>query len=177
MSEAMRAFFEGRGWPAANVGEPSPELIAAVEAEARRAPPLRAADPRGGYAYIASPYSHADPAVEDARYSAAVDFAAWCCFQGYVVYSPIIAWHVVARRFGMPSDAASWARSNEAMLAHAAAMFVLQLDGWLLSAGVKAEVDAAIDAGLPIYQFEPIHDARRYRVTRLGDVCVPEEGR
>lgn len=48
--------------------------------------------------YLASPYSHPDPAVEELRFEAACEAACKLMQQGHHVFSPIAHTHPVGRR-------------------------------------------------------------------------------
>jgi hypothetical protein len=103
--------------------------------------------------YIASPYSHPDPTVREARYDAVCEHAASMLRDGRLVYSPVAHSHPLAAR-GLPGDWSFWARHNAAMLARCTALAVLTLPGWEQSEGVAAEVEIARRLGLPV-GYEP----------------------
>lgn len=52
--------------------------------------------------YLASPYSHADPAVQRHRYKEAQRATAEMMIEGRVVFSPIAHSHPIAERFDLP---------------------------------------------------------------------------
>jgi hypothetical protein len=66
--------------------------------------------------YLASPYSDADPAVEQARFDTVCRAAAAIMRQGLLVFSPIAHSHPIAR-FGLPKDWGFWQRYDSAFLA------------------------------------------------------------
>lgn len=91
--------------------------------------------------YIASPYSHADPAIRESRYRAVEHYTAellraqsWC-------YSPIVHCHHLALRFELPFTAAFWSEYNYHVLERCDALHVLKLPGWDDSRGVQAEIN------------------------------------
>ncbi|MFW6106533.1 MAG: DUF1937 family protein [bacterium] len=94
--------------------------------------------------YLASPYSDADPAVEQARFDAVCRSAAALMRQGLLVYSPIAHSHPIAR-YGLPTDWAYWQRYDREILACCAEIWVLMLPGWEQSVGVQAEMRLARD--------------------------------
>ena len=102
------------------------------------------------YIYLASPYSHPDPAVREARYRAARDTAAWMLAQRLWVYSPIVHCHDLAQSAGLPTDFAFWGEYNRAMIASAESLYVLLLPGYLESVGVNAEIAYALSARKPV---------------------------
>lgn len=93
--------------------------------------------------YIASPYSHPDPAVRDARHLAVMSFTAKIMRQGQVPFSPIVHCHDIAIRFGLPGDFSFWQRYNFEMLRLATTLYILCLPGWEESIGVRAEFQYA----------------------------------
>lgn len=99
--------------------------------------------------YLASPYSHPDAAVRQARYAQACRFAARLCRQGRLVYSPIAHSHPLAE-LGLPGDWGYWAEHNRHLLAACQEVVVLALPGWQESQGVAAELAYATELGLPV---------------------------
>ena len=105
--------------------------------------------------YLASPYSDADPAVEQARFDAVCRAAAALMRQGLLVFSPIAHSHPIAR-FGLPRDWAFWQRYDIAFLAQCDELWVLMLAGWESSVGVRAEIDIAREMGKPVRLVDPV---------------------
>lgn len=79
--------------------------------------------------YLASPYSHADPAVREARYRAACRATAALLKAGLVVFSPIVHSHPLVA-FALPTGWDFWERIDRAYLARCDEVVVLMLDGW-----------------------------------------------
>ncbi len=104
--------------------------------------------------YLASPYSHPEPAVRQWRYEAACQATAELLRRGHVVVSPIVHSHALVR-FGLPGDWEFWQRCDAALLCRCQRLFVLTLEGWRESRGVQAEIDLAIDLDLPIDYLAP----------------------
>lgn len=100
--------------------------------------------------YVASPYSHHDPAVRRRRFEDVCHYVAKRMLQGAVVYSPITHSHPICERFNMPVDWNFWAHFDRCMIQRADALEVLMLDGWIRSTGVTAEIQFARGLGLPI---------------------------
>lgn len=100
--------------------------------------------------YLASPYSHPDREVMEDRYHAALFTVARLVRVGQIPYCPIVHFHEVARWHKLPTDAAYWSRINVAMLRLADSLYVLRLDGWDQSVGVRAEIEFAEAYGKPI---------------------------
>lgn len=99
--------------------------------------------------YIASPYSHPNPDVRQARYEAACRTAVTLLRTGQIIFSPIVHSHPLAA-FGLPDDWAFWGRIDRAMLEWCDEVVVLMLDGWDRSVGVREEIAYARALGLPI---------------------------
>lgn len=93
--------------------------------------------------YLAIPYTHADPAVMDARAEVADHVAALLTRAGYEVYSPISSWHHIAKKYDLPTDHAYWKRLNDNILSICDRLMVIKLDGWEESQGVQDEIEMA----------------------------------
>lgn len=109
------------------------------------------------FIYLASPYSHPDPAVREARYKAACKKAAEYLVEGKPVFAPIVHSHPLTE-FMAPElcmDFDFWMRADLAILKDAAELHVLMLDGWHTSRGVNREVEYADQIGIPIYRVQP----------------------
>jgi hypothetical protein len=107
--------------------------------------------------YLASPYTHADPAVMEWRYRAAVAAAAYLMQQGAVVFSPIAHSHAIGAVLGKqaggnldPNTHAFWMRQDLPMLRRADRLVVLTAPGFAESRGVSDEVEFALANDIPI---------------------------
>jgi len=99
--------------------------------------------PKGEIAFLASPYSHPDPAVRERRYQQAAKATAYLiCHRGMTVFSPIVHSHPLALIGGLDAcDLAFWQRQNKPFMdACYGGLIVLKLDGWKESVGVQAEI-------------------------------------
>lgn len=113
--------------------------------------------------YLASPYtSHAsDPSVktriEEERYQSCLDQVRFSLdhAQHFTVYSPVLHYHPVAVKHGLPGDYAFWKRHNDDLLAVASEVWVLCLKGWKESKGVAGEVAYAESLGKNIIYVYP----------------------
>jgi hypothetical protein len=92
--------------------------------------------------YLASPYSHPDPLVRQARFEAACRAAAELVNAGHAVIAPVVQGHPLVR-YGVPGDWAFWEPLAREYLARCDKLVVLQLDGWRESQGVQAELALA----------------------------------
>ena len=103
-------------------------------------------------AFISSPYTHPDETTIEARALAAGDFAAWLWRKGIILpISPIAHWHEIGQRNHLPGNAMAWHEWNKAILKRCEVLYVLCIPGWKDSQGVAYEIQAAIDAKMPIF--------------------------
>lgn len=99
--------------------------------------------------YLASPYTHPDSSVREARFDAACLATAELVRAGHMVFSPIVHGHPLVR-FDLPIEWEYWERIDREHLRRCDEVVVLMLDGWRESRGVQAEIDLAIEMDLPI---------------------------
>ncbi len=109
--------------------------------------------------YLASPYSHPDPAVRDERFDAACRAAARLTLAGRAVLAPVVQGHALAR-FGVAGDWSFWAPLARDYIARCDEVVVLQLDGWRESEGVQAEMALAAALGKRVDYLEPAEASR-----------------
>lgn len=100
--------------------------------------------------YIASPYSHPDPQVRQARFLAALRYTNEIIREGEIAFSAIAYGHPFACYVAAPTDFLSWRALNHHMIALSQQVHVLTLDGWEESAGVKDEILYANEIDKPI---------------------------
>lgn len=106
--------------------------------------------------YLASPYNHASAEVRQARYEANVRALAALLHDGEAAFSPIVHHHPVAvlRDLGRGWD--FWRDVDIQFLKRCDKLFVLTLDGWKESVGVKAEIEVAQALRMGIHYMEPV---------------------
>jgi hypothetical protein len=106
--------------------------------------------------YLASPYTHKDPDIVAARVleTQRVAVHLWVEHRK-VVFSPIMHWHHAAIDQDLPTDAKSWQDYNEEIMMRCDAVYLLCLDGWESSVGMKAELEFATTLNLPIITLNP----------------------
>lgn len=108
------------------------------------------------FAYLASPYTHDDPAVREQRFEAVCAAAGRLMADGVIVYSPIAHSHPIAKTMDVsPVDHDFWLRQCLGILRHADRIIVLQLDGWAASRGIAAEITYAQQVGIPVEYLAP----------------------
>ena len=103
--------------------------------------------------YLASPYSHPDPAVRELRFQAACAATAKLLRDGHLVYSPVVHGHPLVR-YGLPTDWSFWERHDRQHLERCDEVVVLKLDGWRESVGVQAELRHAEALGKSVRYLE-----------------------
>jgi len=96
--------------------------------------------------YLASPYTHKDPAVMQARYNRVVDVQTKLYDEGHAVFCPIAHSHEAqCRMTAFRKDQASfWLDEIDIPLMDVCdELLILTLDGWAVSFGVGEEIRAA----------------------------------
>lgn len=112
--------------------------------------------------YLACPYSDPDPRVREERFKAATEAAAALISDGYIVYSPITMTHPIDLVLaGGQSTLGSdyWVAFDEAFMSLCSEIFVLQLPGWNMSAGIERELQYFRDKRRPIRYLKPAKDS------------------
>lgn len=100
--------------------------------------------------YLASPYTHADPLIEQQRYDAAYAYTLQQIRLGVVIFSPIVYCHHFYTGGHLGGDFSTWKDFNLEMILRSTALRVLRLKGWENSVGVNAEIDYARRAMIPV---------------------------
>ena len=108
--------------------------------------------PVGKLVYLASPYTHENPDILIQRFHEAVDCCGWLMnnVKNTCFYSPIAHTHPIALRCQLPIFWEFWKQFDECMLSRCSEIWVLKIDGWDKSTGVKAELEIARKFGLPV---------------------------
>ena len=104
--------------------------------------------------YLASPYTHEDPAVKEQRFRAVCEVASKMMQTGIHVFSPIAHTHPIAE-FGLPGHWEFWEEYDRKFIKWCDSVTVLMLDGWQDSKGVNAEISIAVDLGKPVAFYHP----------------------
>ena len=106
--------------------------------------------------YLATPYSHEDPAVRALRFEAINITAAKLMLEGYAVFSPISQSHPIAEY--LPTETGNWdfwQKEDLPFLEVCDWLYVLPIDGWQESVGVRGEIEFAEALGIPIKYLDP----------------------
>lgn len=117
--------------------------------------------------YLATPYSHPKESVRNTRYLLAIRLVHLLMtdmnqldqsFQDEVVYSPIVHWHPIARRYKLPEGHEFWRSIDEQMIDLAHSVMFAMVKGWEASKGMKREYHYALVKGKNITRLELRHD-------------------
>ncbi len=121
--------------------------------------------------YLASPYSHPDPAVREWRFRAACRATASLLRAGEVVFSPIVQSHPLVE-FALPTAWTFWELIDRVYLERCDEVVVLMLEGWKESVGVREEIESARSAGKPV-RFLGVEES--HRSSTLAHVALEGE--
>ena len=105
--------------------------------------------------YLATPYSHGDPAVMQERFEVVNRVAADLMRAGVHIYSPISHTHPIALAGELPRGWDFWEQYDRVILSACCRVIVLRQPGWSESKGVTAEVAIAMEMGLPVEYMDP----------------------
>lgn len=103
--------------------------------------------------YLASPYSHDDPAIREKRFEIVCRAAADFMREGFHIFSPIAHTHPILQ-YGLPKGWEFWKPYDREFLVFCRELWVLRMDGWRKSVGVSAEIDIFTKMGRRIVFFE-----------------------
>jgi nucleoside 2-deoxyribosyltransferase len=105
--------------------------------------------------YLASPYTHPDPAVMQERYEQTCIAAADLMRAGFHVFSPIAHSHSIAQFGNLPTAWEYWREFDLVMVEKCDLFLVLILPGWEESTGVFAEFTHAKRHNIRTMFYEP----------------------
>lgn len=101
--------------------------------------------------YLASPYTHKDPAIRKLRAELATEAAVKLLHMGIFVFAPI-PYNEPWEKYNLPGDWSFWADFDKSFVERCdGGLIVLMLDGWEKSTGVTAEIEFAKSLKLPVY--------------------------
>jgi hypothetical protein len=123
---------------------------------------------RGKLVYVASPYTSTDKVLQEIRYIGAAVGTGWLMntYQDISFYSPISHTHPIATYCKLPGHWEFWKQFDETVLSRCNEIWVLCLDGWQQSTGVTAELQIAVELGLPVKYVQPLGNGE-YAVTHV----------
>ena len=105
--------------------------------------------------YLATPYSHPDPEVREARFQLVNAVAARLMREGHHVYSPISHTHPIALAGDLPKGWDFWEAYDRTFIDWAEEVHILLAEGWQESKGVQAEMKIATDTAKPVRFIAP----------------------
>jgi hypothetical protein len=110
-----------------------------------------------GLFYLASPYSHTDPAIQEKRFVDACRYAGQIMNCGVHVFSTIAHTHPIACVCSLPKEWEYWRVYDSIILRFCTGMIILCIDGWEKSVGISEEIRLAEQFRLPVYKLFPGH--------------------
>jgi len=123
--------------------------------------------------YIAVPYSHEDPDIQEWRYERVTE-ATGCLIKKNlgVFYSPITHTHPINEGKHGPITHKLWVEEHDLpFLRKCSKLLVLMLPKWEESVGVRKEMNEATALGIPIVFASPCYD----EMFRIKDVFLLDE--
>jgi len=107
--------------------------------------------------YLAAPYSHREQSVRERRFNEINRAAGWIMQQGYIVFSPISHSHPIALTISEENALSHefWLKQDFAFLDWSDEMWVLMLEGWDTSKGVRIEIKYALIHNIEIRYLNP----------------------
>lgn len=100
--------------------------------------------------YVASPYTHPDPAEIERRYLEVTKITAELVNGGMMAISPITYGHTLAAIAQMPGDWDFWMEFCLSLLNRCDKLLVVKMQGWEESRGVQAEIAYAKEHGIEV---------------------------
>lgn len=97
--------------------------------------------------YLASPYSHNDPEIVEQRVEMTTKVINTLLQQGKTVISPVVYGANIVKTCGLPGDWKFWENFCIEVLSLCDELYVLPLDDWETSIGMKGEIDYANNNG------------------------------
>lgn len=100
--------------------------------------------------YLAVPYTHPNPDVQQLRFEQVTAVAADIMKAGHYVFSPVTHCHPIAKLGTLPTDWTFWKGFDVRMLTLCDELVVLCLPGWQESRGIWEERQLATTLNIPI---------------------------
>lgn len=104
--------------------------------------------------YLASPYSHPNPAVMQERFEDVQLIVVEGFNRGIMYLSPIMYWHEAASKFSLTTDYRPYLQFNMELLRACTEIHVLTIQGWSISLGVEQEIKAAAEVKIPMHHID-----------------------
>lgn len=111
--------------------------------------------------YLATPYNHPEPSVCLARFDYACLTASRLMHDGVHLFCPIAHTHPIAVLGNLPCGWDYWQEYDRLMLTACDELWVVQMNGWDRSEGIKGEIGIANELGKRIFYLDPTTLERR----------------
>jgi hypothetical protein len=108
--------------------------------------------------YLCSPYTHSDSSVVTERVRIATEYVNEMLLSGVTVISPVVYGHNIVMMCGSPSDWAFWEKACCDIMDKCSEVYVLMVDGWDKSTGIKGEIEYAAKLGLRVKYITIVND-------------------
>ena len=127
--------------------------------------------------YLASPYTNRSFATKDWRACRAAEISIEIWKQlGIVAYSPIAAWHPWLSTLNLEAEYPAWAIQDKEIVRRSDELWVLMLEGWETSGGIKDEMNFARSEGKPVkYVLYNYNKPANFKVLDESPVNTPHE--
>jgi hypothetical protein len=102
------------------------------------------------FIYLATPYTHKDHQIMEARFKMVNKVAAKLMAEGKYIFSPISHTHPIAEAGQLPRGWEYWEGYDRQILKNCTKIIVLKLPGWDISSGVQAEIQIGKELGIPV---------------------------
>lgn len=106
---------------------------------------------KGGFYYLASPYTNDDPKVVEMRVELAHQYYSLFTSHGLHIHNATYESHRAARTWKLPTHYQFWLEHNSAFIRPCAGIIIAEIDGWDQSKGVKSEIEEGRSLGKWIY--------------------------
>jgi hypothetical protein len=120
--------------------------------------------------YLAQPYSHPSEEIRYKRFDEAIEATAWLFRNGLFVFSPIIHSHPISTCAVVPTDWEYWAEMDTLMISRCDELYLLQLEGWDKSVGVKAELALCFETNKPVSLMVPKINDYEIKKVEMHDI-------
>ena len=90
--------------------------------------------------YLASPYTHGDPWIEEARVTATAVIASHFIEQGFPIFAPTLHGHFIEQESMTELKYSKWLEHGAQFLRIATELWVMDLPGWNKSSGIDFEL-------------------------------------
>lgn len=117
--------------------------------------------------YLATPYNHPDPEVRESRFKVACEVAAHFMRNGVHLFCPIAHTHPIAQAGDLPKGWDYWHDYDYTMLSACSELWVVEIDGWRDSEGIRGEIEIANELDMPIRYVRRRDDG--FEVTNAND--------